>query len=75
MKDTDKKIPHKKQRSILSFGDKFNVRVISVNKMTGIKTGRVSVLEESPDIHAGTGGVFKGTCNGCGKSFLNLSAS
>jgi hypothetical protein len=49
------------------------VRVFSVNKKTGVKTGRVSVLEESPDIHAGTGGVFKGTCEGCGKSFLNLS--
>jgi hypothetical protein len=50
------------------------VRVFSVNRKTGVKTGRVSVLEDSPDINAGTGGVFKGTCEGCcGKSFLNLS--
>jgi len=44
-----------------------------VREKTGVKTGRVSVLEESPDIHAGTGGVFKGKCKGCGKSFLNFS--
>lgn len=59
---------------ICNESDKFKFRVFTVNKRkTGVNPGRVSVLEESPDLHADSRGVFKGTCEGCGKLFMNLS--